>query len=249
LKATAKALFLGVLLSLLFVPSVSNSLQGMECVRLYIKHKIIVRTDIDTNDFSTKYWNSAYRVERVKKNQFPKVCFAVESFYKKYPILIDKNLVSINVVNDIRYRERITMSGTYKNGVIYLKSQHSGHTAEYLEKILHHEFSSIMTKTYPFPWGIEWVGASAKRYNFDYTVLEVGRYDARDERHELLRDGFVNVYAARDFENDFNMCAEYLWTMPKRFKELGRKYPRIETKRRLIKKYYERMIRSHKKLP
>jgi len=36
--------------------------------------------------------------------------------------------------------------------------------------------------------------------------------------------------------------AEYLWSRPKHLEQLARRYPRVATKRRLLKAWYDRLI-------
>jgi len=213
-----------------------------ECDDLWRKHRTIVRSDARAPTFATKVWSSAYVIEPIGRRRVPGACIAIRHFRDKYPSLVDQDLVSVNLVGELSYERRYFMSGTYTNGVIFLKAQHSGHTPRYLERVLHHEFSSILMSYHGFPSRSAWERASAKPYGHDYSMLERGRsYGARAERIALLRDGFIVAYATTDFENDVNSCAEYLWTMPKRFANLGRKYPKIGTKRRLMITWYDKL--------
>jgi len=222
----------------------------IECVRLYIKYGLVARADVNDRSFSTRFWSMRYRVEPLRRDELPKVCDAIESFYLKYPALVHGNLVSINVVGGISYGERFAIGGTYYNGMLYLASRSVNHTEGLLERVLHHEFSSILMKNHPLPTKRDWLAATSAPYRHD--SANYFRRESRRARHEvpsLLRQGFINVYATTNFENDFNSCAEYMWTMPDRFKALGSKYPRIETKRRLMASYYDRLMARARSQP
>jgi hypothetical protein len=60
----------------------------------------------------------------------------------------------------------------------------------------------------------------------------------REETDELLRQGFLVGYNKTNIENDLNVYAEYLFTKKEHLETLAKKYPLVNQKVKLFKKFY-----------
>ena len=55
---------------------------------------------------------------------------------------------------------------------------------------------------------------------------------------DLLKQGFLNRYAQSNFENDFNLYAEVIFTFPEKMRQLINQYPRVKQKYLFVKSFY-----------
>lgn len=209
---------------------------------LALGHDVTIRTDHESRDFVHPGWRykTGFQMRKIDSRQISKARMVVTSFSSRYDErLLRKSLASVNIVKDFRIGKSI-YSGTYWKNKIILKVPRA-HSIYYLERVLHHEYSSILLRKYPLSRSDKrlWSRNSARyggRKLRDY-YLRNGK-GSRTERKSLLRQGFLTPYSATTFENDFNILAEYIFMKPERFKYLARIYPRIRVKRAIAIKYY-----------
>ncbi len=203
---------------------------------------VTIRTDHLNDDFVSPYWRarSGFKIAKVDKRVLPKARRVVNAFSSRYKNkLLRETLKSVNIVGIFRIG-KMNYSGSYRRNTIVLKVP-MRHSDFYLERVLHHEYSSILLNKYSMPWKdkLKWKQSSdvygGKKLRNYYLRNSQG---ARSEHKSLLRKGFLTPYSATTFENDFNILAEYLFMKPRHFKYLAKKYPKIRIKRDIAIRYY-----------
>ena len=82
--------------------------------------------------------------------------------------------------------------------------------------MMHSEFSTILYRRYPFP-AKEWTAINGNEwaylgYGDNHDLMS--REDLFERREDLLRKGFLNLYAQASMEEDFNMYVYGLFAYP-----------------------------------
>ena len=208
---------------------------------LAVVSTLMIRTDYQSRSFVNPNWRSVsgFKIKKINNSELPKVKRVVKTFSSKYKASLIKN--TLNTINIVGYFKvgRSNYGGSYWRDSIILKSSGPRHSPYYLERILHHEYSSILINRYPLHtkdqviWNFGGYGGKKLR---DY-YLRNG-VDSKTERKSLLRKGFLTPYSSTSFENDFNIFAEYIFLKPSWLKHLASKYPKIRIKRAIAIKYY-----------
>jgi len=62
--------------------------------------------------------------------------------------------------------------------------------------------------------------------------------NARDESSKFFKDGFLTYYGTTSLMEDMNTYAEYLFMEHNRLKVIGKDYPSVEKKRRILIQFY-----------
>jgi len=164
----------------------------------------------------------------------------IYGFLGRYPEeVIEDNLRAIYLSHDLFFYGQ-SYGGTNSLDAIYMTSrgEDEGYTQDYLEGLLHHEFSSILMRNYGFP-ETEWRAINPPDFVYSendiWVVEDDGLYD---QPPVLLRDGFITQYATTTFENDVNVLAEWLFVQPDRLEGLSASYPAIAEKVALLRAFY-----------
>ena len=131
-------------------------------------------------------------------------------------------VVKILRVGGMRY------GGTYRDKVLYLAA--GDHPNLDLTRAFHHEFSSLLMKSAPFP-DKAWqaihdsgpVYGKGGRWAIYMGRTGVGTVD-------LYRKGFFRPYALADLENDFNVFSDTAMTYPHWARTMAARYPRLGQK-------------------
>ncbi|WP_345426529.1 hypothetical protein, partial [Halioxenophilus aromaticivorans] len=115
-----------------------------------------------------------------------------------------------------------------------------------LEKMLHHEISSVLMKNHQFDT-VLWRSAIGEGFQYEndndpwYQWMFIGGYIEPEEfssEKELLQRGLLRQYAETGVENDFNIYASVIFAEPKRMRKLIRDYPIIARKYQVFKEFY-----------
>ena len=164
----------------------------------------------------------------------------------KYPkSMLVKNLKNVFWIRRMSFYD-VEYGGTNSNDAVYLANdgKRSGYTDNYLEQTLHHEFSSILFRNFPFY--LDTTGWKAANLDCDYNDPEDGvgairnHASSQDIDTSLCRQGILTQYAMSSLENDVNSFAQNLFCPSKGFWDAVDAFPRIRQKTSLLISFYSR---------
>ncbi|HMO33007.1 MAG TPA: hypothetical protein PKE63_02560 [Lacibacter sp.] len=156
------------------------------------------------------------------------------------PSLIRKHLSRIYVVGSLRWGGQ-QFYGTNSRRNIYIEGGDSVQT----NHTFHHEFSSILLRNLPngdLKW--EWQKRSPRLVNRSSAAAMWLGYSATALNEKLMEDGYLCDYSLSNWENDFNMYAEYIFCGGAAFWKLVDKYPLVKKKVGLVINFYNTQV-SH----
>ena len=156
----------------------------------------------------------------------------------KYPkVVISKHLTAICLAKEMYFYDT-PYGGTNSGDVVYLCSEgeEQGYTDDYLINSFHHEFSSILMRSHPFP-SRQWRACNAPGFKYTgsdpdsagRTAITQNKADLAGSE-ELYRAGFLSQYSTADIEEDFNMFSGLLLSRPRETRTLIQQYPRLKKK-------------------
>lgn len=164
--------------------------------------------------------------------------------FSKYPEgLIAKHLKKVYVVKSLEFFGT-SYGGTYAANTVFLsnKGEDRGYTDEYIEKVFHAEFSSILYGKYAQHFDTKaWQAANDRNVEYGsggMLALKTGKSSEvfLSTYHKV---GFLNQYAQSSVENDFNSFAKNLFVPTKEFWNLTEEYNRLNQKLELILAFYQ----------
>jgi len=210
--------------------------------KLSKKTGVTIHCDFDYESYFDSYLKGGCITLQGKNPQFSnqsKIANVIQKFLDAYPKeTLTKNLDEIFLLSDF-YCGGINYGGTCSYKSIYVEV--SEYTSEqWLIEALHHEFSSVLWRNNKrlLPKEKMMSISGADSYS-DLVMFECyTTEDCRVENHKLLQQGFLFLYNKTNVENDINIYAEYLFTNRKHLMELAKKYPLVDRKVKLIKKFY-----------
>jgi len=203
---------------------------------------VSVHCDYNPNTYFTPYLRSQCNVLSAQNPQFANteyLSYAIMRFINSYPKeTIQKHLDNIYLLSNLQCDD-MQMGGTCSNKSIYI-TIYTYTSTQWLVEALHHEFSSILWNYNKFYMTKADVGMISGYAAYDPNSLNncLSKGTCRQETDELLKQGFLVGYNKTNIENDFNVYAEYLFTNKEHLESLARKYPLVNQKVKLFKKFY-----------
>ncbi len=154
--------------------------------------------------------------------------------FAKYPVQVIKmHLKAIYFAKEID-QSGFKLAGTYDQfrQVLYLTND--GRQSDELSiATFHHEFSSLLLSKHGFflnPWFAQ--NPEGFKYRRELYADWKKEYQWASIK-EIIPDygkGFLSLYGQTNFENDFNEYSEMIFTYPKKFKKIMKRYPRVRGK-------------------
>ena len=188
----------------------------------------------DETDFVTT------SIDRSKRARYLKV---IQKALAKYPArVVRKNLREVYVLESMRFNGQV-WHGTLADYTLYLTHRNS---RLFLERVFHHEFSSVLLKSNAFYFSKrKWAKFNPKdfRYGKGSAAFEPKSGDflfnpEHNSQCVLLRYGKTSLV------NDFNIFAENLFLPKPGFRELLDEYPCLRNKRDYAIRFYRKLDRS-----
>jgi len=190
--------------------------------------------------FDVSLINSASKMSDFELSRYSVL---LPKFFSKYPkSIIQDELKTIKLAGSLTLYS-VFYGGTSIGSTLYLTSlgYDKGYTDEYIEKLFHHEFSSILMRNHEFPQNA-WNASNVTEFKYAQTNKEIRRAIAEDTgtvgNHGIYSRGFLTKYSMSTLENDFNVMAEQVFTDPGRLKTLIQQYPIIRKKYELLRIFY-----------
>ncbi len=200
-----------------------------------------------TDDFYPSYWKNDPKIkpvaEPIEHNELLRTIPLIRGFVVEYPEdILKKNLKGIFLCKTLQFYGK-DFGGTNSADGVYLcvKSKELGYTNQFLLSSMHHEFSSILMRNYPFP-NKAWEALNPK--GFSYTEDAVGALGKDDllkphaKYHEM---GFICLYSQSSVEEDFNTIADYLFNQRPALLQMAQEYPKLRAKIQLAMKFYKQV--------
>jgi hypothetical protein len=169
----------------------------------------------------------------------------VKKALAKYPsAVLKKNLKKVYVLKKLSFYG-VEYGGTNTKDVVYIadKGLSQNYTDEFIERIFHAEFSSILLDNYPKALDQkEWAAINGKDFHYGavngYEAIKAGK-DSELFDKKILEFGFLNEYAMSTLENDFNSFAKNLFFAEGDFWKIVESNSRLIMKLKLILDLYK----------
>ncbi len=167
----------------------------------------------------------------------------VATALEKYPLaVLTKHIKKIYVLDEINFYG-LRYGGTNSTDAVYItnRGMEKGYTDQYVERLFHAEFSSILLRNLSYYLNkTTWLGCNATSFTYGGSGSEAIRTNKTDEDFDeaLNEQGILNQYATSNFENDVNSFAKNIFTPNNHFWKTVKKYPRLQCKLELIIGFY-----------
>lgn len=173
--------------------------------------------------------------------------YFLATFDKK---LILDNLNSIYLTKELSFRGK-EYGGTYSYNCIYVNIQNleNEYLMSYALMTLFHEFSSVLLYNFnEYSPEKEWVKINDPGFRYSGHAINVLHQDnLHDQNEEYYQSGFLIEYCKTNFENDFNVYAQWYFTKKEKLVELASKYEKIKLKYDLFDGFINNILSNYKK--
>lgn len=175
----------------------------------------------------------------------------IKDALSQYPSnVIKKNLRYIGLAKKLYfygafYGATYTQTDPERNSIFLSKDSDSVNlnSYEYIFDSIHHEFSSILMKRYPFPEA-EWRQANTKTFRYKYEDQKIPGLEAMKNQEHLQKEespfvrGFMSDYGMSSLEEDVNVFSGVLFAYPDWMIDLASKHAIIRKKIVIWLKFY-----------
>ncbi len=162
----------------------------------------------------------------------------------KYPSkMLMQNLKKIVVLKSIAFYG-LEFGGTNSSDVVYVTNDGiaNGYTDDYVEQVVHHEFSSILLRNFPELFNdAAWRKINGKAYGTGGVDALRNGVSSEVYDENLMKMGFLDEYSTSDLEEDFNTFAQNIFHSDEEFWSYCDKYPDINSKLNLIVEFYGKL--------
>ncbi|MBI9073769.1 MAG: hypothetical protein JEZ02_00060 [Desulfatibacillum sp.] len=197
-------------------------------------------------DFFPRMWRDKagyVHGQQASLNQVQQALPIIREFMDAYPPdVITQHLTDIFLLGRLEMMGH-SIGGTYYSMWLYvLVSPHLSQAT--VLSTLHHEFSSLLMKSHPFPKE-QWEQTNAPGWKYaggSRNMIEKIESQGKAHNslsHELFSRGFLVSYGQSCVEDDFNVYAGWLFTRRRELDTLASQYPRIRQKRDLCVEFFK----------
>ena len=161
----------------------------------------------------------------------------------KYPEdVLFVNLRRVYVMKSLTFFG-VPYGGTNTRDVVYLTYDNSNpnRTAEYVEGVFHHEFSSVLLRKFVKHFDKRgWADINPPGFAYGRGGVDAIRHGeaSLDYDYDLLELGFLNKYSQSAMEEDINVFAQHLFSGGEQFWYIVDTFERIREKVILIINFY-----------
>jgi hypothetical protein len=214
--------------------------------------KVEIIWQITPNSFNKFWYKSSQnmRAGNLSPSEVKRHLEVVKQVLAKYPSdLIKQSIKQIYLVTNLEVKNS-KFDGFYigQQGAIYLNNlgANNRHDDLYLAGVLHHEISSFLFYRYATPEFIaKWQEHNPKNFQYaggngiDYYRQAIDRgLNTNEIREDCLQEGFLNIYARSNLENDFNEIAERMFSDREHLWQLASKHQKLQNKLELFIEFY-----------
>lgn len=176
------------------------------------------------------------------KEHYDRVQRVLKQAFSKYPEeVLRQHLKKVVVLSHLRYCG-VPTGGTNSATAVYVQvgDVRSGYTDEWLERVFHAEFSSILLRNLDLDKDA-WAGHNPPGFNYlgnGVDAIKQGRHGLRLEQ-QLHSEGFLKEYSKSTLENDFNAFAASIFAGDKAIWGLAEQFPKLQGKLKLTIAFYQ----------
>jgi len=182
-------------------------------------------------------------LERIERSR---VILILDKAFEKYPEQILKNdLDRIYAVKSLKFYG-VFYGGTNSKNTVYIADDRNNpfYTNRFIEGVFHHEFSSILLRTYPGFLDVDrWADINPSRFIYGnggvMAILNGEASVALDP--DLFELGFLTKYSESAIEEDINVFAQNLFTGGSEFWAAVDSYKKIRKKATLLIDFYHQI--------
>lgn len=197
--------------------------------------------------FPESWWNSSSinpEIEEIDSSEIKRSINCIIKGLRKYPKqVLSDNLQEVYVFKSIKFYD-VKFGATYYQNKIFIANDGivNGYSNYYLEKGLHHEFSSILYLKYPhFFDDTNWRKNSLIPYGKGGVNALKTKTSSQNFDSTLNLNGFLHQYACSSIENDINAFAENIFLPKNDFWNRTNKYKTLLNKRTLLIEFYQKL--------
>lgn len=185
----------------------------------------------------------AHPLERSERQRIINI---LDKAFDKYPESVLKNdLDRVYALKSLKFYG-VSYGGTNSKNTIYLADDESNpnYTNHFIEGVFHHEFSSILLRTYPEVLDEEiWNSINPSRFIYGnggiIAILNGEASVLLDPK--LFESGFLTKYSESAIEEDINVFAQNLFTGGHEFWEAVDTHKKIKKKASLLINFYHQI--------
>ncbi|CCK82191.1 uncharacterized protein TOL2_C40360 [Desulfobacula toluolica Tol2] len=196
-----------------------------------------------------KNWRSKKinaKAMKISEDEIVRSLEIIKLAIQKYPAyLVRENLTKVYIVHKLSYFG-VSTSGTNSHNRIYIANSglSKGYTNDFVEKLFHAEFSSILLRNHKsFFTDSSWKRINPVNFRYGKSGVDFVKKGKASERfkNEFLNAGFLNQYATSTLENDFNSVVKRLFMNEKKLWEIARYNKAIGQKILLTLEFYHKL--------
>jgi hypothetical protein len=166
----------------------------------------------------------------------------VSKALEKYPTeVLTKHIKKIYVLDDIHFYG-VRYGGTNSLDRIYITNRGLvlGYTDQFIERLFHAEFSSILLRNLTYLNKTTWLACNSEDFKYGGSGQDALKNGKAGEHFdpELHEQGCLTQYGTSNFENDVNSFAKNIFRAEPEFWNIVDKYPRVKCKLELIVNFY-----------
>lgn len=182
----------------------------------------------------------------LERNERLRAINILDKAFDKYPENVLKNdLDRVYVLKSLKFYG-VSYGGTNSRNTVYLADDGSNpnYTSQFIEGVFHHEFSSILLRTYPDILDEEtWQNVNPSRFIYgNGGVIAILNGEASvDLDPKLFESGFLTRYSESAFEEDINVFAQNLFTGGHEFWVAVDTHKKIRKKASLLIGFYHQI--------
>jgi len=192
------------------------------------------------NWYSKKINATAEPLDRSERRRMIDI---LDRAFNKYPDnVLKNNLDRVYALKMLKFYD-IPFGGTNAGHTVYLSDNASNpnFTDSFIEGVFHHEFSSILLRSYPsFLDNRIWENANPPSFYYGNGGVNAIRNGEASLNFDpsLFERGFLTRYSESAIEEDINVFAQNLFTGGTSFWTIVDQNPRIRTKANLLISFY-----------
>jgi hypothetical protein len=202
---------------------------------------LVIVLPSDTSFFPSPWKDDFFgaKAEPITKNEAYHALPSLQKALHRYPSrIVADNIDTIFLLEQLEFYGAEYAGTTYENN-LYMACEH-GYNEEFIRRIFHHEFSSILMRNYGFDFG-PWTATndSSIRYATDMKTLIDAVKDgySNEGTGQLYHAGFLTRYATSLPENDVNTYCEELFVNGEALRARAAAYPRIGAKYAVLRSF------------
>jgi len=228
--------------------SLNSKLEGRKNIKNSSSYaNVNIKFSPNTKMFPSSWYSSPIdaEVEELKETEIKRSEKIIIEALELYPEwLLNKYLENVYVLNRISFYG-VNYGGTYSSSKktvwVVNKGISRGYDDQFISRLFHAEFSSILLDAYKTDFD---EAAFEKSHNPKYSYGQGGveaiknNESSEDYNEELNKAGFLNMYGKSDSENDFNSFSKRIFAPDAEFWSIVNKHPYLSKKLHIVIDFY-----------